>query len=210
MKINITNNQHKDPVYNSPYCGDVSIQMESKEPGYILNLLPENGTLVEWGCGGSTVVFLDKLLPGQRLVTIEHNYEWYSKIKEFLKNHPNSSQHTFYYIQPTMNNPYYARPEEECPCGLEEYMCPDIDLITTADVFLVDGIGRGPTAAFLANKTKKNAHVIIHDYRGREPWYNWAVQIFDYNNQPTFLSSLIHMSNSKIEKIDEDKIISIY
>ena len=108
-------------VYDSPNCGEIEIQMQPDEPDYIYGLIPDEGTLVEWGCGGSTVYFLDHLKPGQILISIEHNRQWYDKISELIKNHPNIEQHVFLFIPPDgISNPYYARPEEEMPCGLED------------------------------------------------------------------------------------------
>jgi hypothetical protein len=185
-------------VYNSPNCGDTEILMTEAEPGFIAGLLPDQGTLVEWGCGGSTVYLLDHLKPDQMLVTIEHNYDWYTKIKAKLEAHPNKAQHVFLYVAPQINNSYYARPEEEMPAGLTEYICPDIDLIKSADVFLVDGIGRGAVAAFLSRMAKPTADVIIHDYAGRENWYDWAVNCFDYHKVPDQMV-LVHMSNTKLD-----------
>lgn len=172
-------------IHNSPTCGDVEMLMEPAEPGFIYGLLPEDGTLVEWGCGGSTIYFLDNLKESQYLVSIEHNAEWYEKVSEMIKDHPNIDRHVFLFIPPDgVTNNYYARPEEEMPCGLNEYICFDIDTIKQADVFLVDGIARGPTAAFLATVTKPEAHVIIHDYRGREGWYGWVENCYANHEKP--------------------------
>jgi len=184
--------------YDSKTCGPTTLLMTEVEPGYIFDLLPDDGTLVEWGCGGSTIYFLDHLKEGQTLVSIEHTEDWYDTISEKIKDHPNIDRHVFLLIPPEIRNTYYARPEEEMGCGLSEYICPDIDLITSADVFLVDGIGRGPTAAFLSRKVKESAHVIIHDYQGRELWYDWAANCFDYRKELED-ATLVHLSNSPLE-----------
>jgi hypothetical protein len=185
-------------TYKSAHCGDIDILMVEEEPTYIHGLLPDDGTLVEWGCGGSTIYFLDNLKENQYLVSIEHNKQWYDKISNLIETHPNIDRHVFLYIPSELPNNHYARPEEDMGCGLTEYICPDIDIIQSADVFLVDGIGRGPTAAFLARKAKQDAHVIIHDYQGRELWYDWASNCFDYKVTPENMT-LCHMSNTKID-----------
>lgn len=182
--------------FDSPTCGKTEILMTLREPGYILDLVPDDGTLVEWGCGGSTIYFLDNLKPNQILVSIEHNNDWYNKIKDKLANHPNIDRHVFLYIPSTVANPYYARPEEESPCGLVDYINPSEDIISNADVFLVDGIARGPIAAFLSVKAKPSAQVIIHDYLGREEWYDWAVACFKNKEQPID-TVLVHLSNEE-------------
>jgi hypothetical protein len=73
-----------------------------------------------------------------------------------------------------------------------------MDIIEAGDVFLVDGIGRGPTAAFLSRRVKDSAHVIIHDYKGRELWYDWAANCYDHKVIPEDMV-LVHMSNLPIE-----------
>ena len=184
-------------AYYKSQLGEIEIQMTEAEPSYIMGLLPENGTMVEWGCGGSTLYFLDNLKDGQYLISVEHNKQWYDKISDRIKEHPNIERHIFLYIPSEVTNTYYARPEEDMGCGLAEYICPSMDIIKTADVFLVDGIGRGPTAAFLSKKAKQDAHVIIHDYQGRETWYGWASNCFHYQVSPADMT-LCHMSNTPI------------
>lgn len=185
-------------THNSPNCGDITLLMDPAEPGYIFSLVPEDGTLVEWGCGGSTVYFLDNLKENQYLVSIEHNEKWYSDMSDKIKDHPNIDRHVFLFIPPNgVDNSYFARPEEEMPCGLEEYMNFDSDTIRNADVFFIDGVGRSCTAAFLATQVKESAHVLIHDLRGREAWYKWATLCYKNWKQPDD-TGLLHMSNSEI------------
>lgn len=185
-------------TYVSPNCGEVQMLMYEKEPDYILSLVPDDGLLVEWGCGGSTIYFLDNLKPNQYLVSIEHVEDWFNEISEKIKDHPNAERHIFLLIPPEgVRNNHYAVPEEEMGCGLHEYIAPDSGIISGGDVFLVDGIGRGPTAAYLSRRIKSGAHVIIHDYTGRENWYDWAVNCFDYNVKPDEMV-LVHMRNEPI------------
>ena len=48
--------------------------------------------------------------------------------------------------------------------------------------------------------------MIIHDYVGREIWYDWAVHQFSHNIQPKG-TVLAHMSNSEIfDNGDENEI----
>jgi hypothetical protein len=73
----------------------------------------------------------------------------------------------------------YASVNEEHPFGADEYINPNAD-IWDADVFLIDGIVRATCAmTVLLKHTKKDPVIFIHDYVGREDWYNWAVQFFD-------------------------------
>ena len=182
--------------YVSPHVGEIEIQFHPCEREYVLNLLPENGTLVEWGCGGSTVFFLDNLKENQYLITIEHVEFWYDKISEKIKDHPNIDRHAFLFIPIKIQNTYYARPEEEMPCGTEDYIFFDKESIQNSDVFFIDGVSRGAVAAALRHQIKESSHVIIHDYKGREVWYDWAVKCYNYNaTLSDDDSTLVHMFN---------------
>lgn len=186
--------------YQSPVCGKTDILMQQIEIDYVKSLFPDNGLMIEWGCGGSTIYFLDHLKPNQHMISIEHYQEWYDKVADKIKHHPNGTRHILYHYKriPEIPKNYYAQPEEETPVGLEQYICPDLDKIKNADVLFVDGIARGPTAAFLSRRVKDSAHVLIHDYGGREAWYDWAANCFDYKKVLDG-ASLIHLSNSPIQ-----------
>lgn len=149
--------------------------------------LADNAKLIEWGSGGSTTMFLELLKPGQRLISIEHNEEWYNKVTEALKDHPKRKQLDYLFIPPDgidLRFWGYGVPNEENPTFLQEYINPekafdDIEIFN-ADFYLVDGIAR---AACLANiygriKNTKDVPVYIHDYVGREQWYDWAVDLY--------------------------------
>lgn len=191
--------------YNSPHCGFIELHMEPKDPKYILELLPEEGTLVEWGCGGSTVYFLDNLKEGQTLVTIEHRKDWYDSISNQIKNHPNLDSHVFLFVPSDIPNNHFAKPEEETPCGLADYICPDVDLIEQGDVFFVNGVARGAVVAFLSRRARQDAHVILHDFNSRVDWYGWAVPCFDYSVEPDDMI-ILHLSNTQIDNGDNSEI----
>lgn len=191
--------------YNSPHCGVLELHMEPKDPKYILGLVPENGTIVEWGCGGSTVYFLDHLKEGQTLVSIEHRKDWYENISSQIKNHPKLENHIFLFVPSDLPNNHFAKPEEETPCGLVDYICPDVDLIEQADVFFVNGVARGAVATFLSRRAQPHAHVILHDFTTRGGWYDWVVPCFDYSVQPDD-TIILHLSNTNIDNGEQSEI----
>lgn len=153
-----------------------------------VNALPENAKLIEWGSGGSTTMFLELLKPGQKLISIEHNEEWYNKVTAALENHPKRAQLEYLFIPPDgvdLRFWGYGIPNEENPVFLEEYINPEKafdDLeIFNADFYLVDGIARGACLSFIYGRLKgsrEDVAVYIHDYVGREQWYDWAVDLY--------------------------------
>lgn len=153
--------------------------------------LPDDAKIMEWGSGGSTTMLLENLKPKQTLVSIEHNPDWFNKICEALRDHPKREQLQYYFVKMNLtiekhgvtkelDHEYwgYGDPPEENPCFLYQYMDPffgdPVLRSYDADLYLVDGIARGPVMAkIFMNATKRQAPVYIHDYVGRESWYEW-------------------------------------
>jgi hypothetical protein len=184
----------------------VEIQMQPDEINYMTQVidkeLPTNGLMVEWGCGGSTCKWLELLSNGKRLITVEHNLEWYNKVaatisKEF-KNF--SSKFQLHHIPEQMIKHEYGTVVEEFPMGLDNYLAPNIKGFWDADLFFIDGIGRAACAlSVLVKHTKKDPIVFIHDYVGRESWYSWASQFYDVEIVGSTLARL------RLKKESEDK-----
>lgn len=163
-------------------------QMYPEEIAYweeYFSTLPTNARIVEWGSGGSTTMFLDLMKDGQQLVSIEHNDEWYDKVSDSVKEHPRFKQLTYIKINIDDNLKNidfyrYGSPYEENPVFIDSYIAPlsaRPDLFN-ADVFFVDGIARAAILATIRVKANSKAEVFIHDYAGRETWYEWAVSLF--------------------------------
>ena len=158
--------------------------------------LPEDGQISEWGSGGSTTMFVELLKPKQHLVSIEHNPQWFSKVGRAIKDHPNCERVNYIFSDVRVkiqkgNHEYvidhnywgYGDPPEENPIFLQHYIHPklkntDIDVFNS-DLYLVDGIARAAVLASIFIKAKKrDALVYVHDYVGREDWYEWAVSAY--------------------------------
>src|SRR4051812_16472073 len=142
----------------------------------LTNELPEHAVIVEYGCGGSTMMFADHLLPHRQLFSIEHNREWYEKVQAAVNVHPAKDNINLMYYRPDFPADMYqfSHPHEETPAGLERYLNP---AIAWEDVYLVlvDGIARGACLAMLSKRLLTGARVILHDYKGRERWYDWIL-----------------------------------
>lgn len=169
-------------------------RMDAVEIEYFEQLMknkPEGTKMVEWGSGGSTVMFLPYFETGE-LISIEHNEEWFNKVTAELATgkYPEAALVNFTYClmepsykgQPVDKRFYgYGVPYEENPCFAKSYINPNPD-IWNADIFFVDGICRGAILATLWAKARKpDADIYVHDYYGpeeREGWYDWASSLF--------------------------------
>lgn len=167
--------------------------MEEDEISFFKDLMVNKkpGTkMVEWGSGGSTMMFLPYFSTG-KLISVEHNPEWWDKVVSAIGDSglPKETLDNFLYcfIPPTymggVVNPSfygYGVPFEENPCFASRYIDPETGdtKIWDSDIYFVDGICRGPILATIAVKARnRDADIFVHDYYGpenREGWYNWA------------------------------------
>lgn len=157
----------------------------------IVDKLTPDAVLVEYGSGGSTIFFADNLSPVRHLISIEHNLEWYTKVQRALGKHHEGHAVDYRYIPPAfpLQRYVFANPEEEMPAGLTSYLHPDIQW-NEVDFVLVDGIARGAVLATLRTKLRPGTTVVLHDYTGREAWYDWAVQLYERVNLTNMLLEL--------------------
>ena len=162
-------------ITNNPLS---SIQMMPEEIDHLekeISNLPGNGVMVEWGSGGSTLHWLSKLSSTQRLISIEHNRDWYRQVKE-----ASSSYGNFVYHNADVASEHfvhnYGDASEENPFNTRQYVCPSYEIFD-ADIFFIDGIARGAClAAVLLNRTNKNSKILMHDYKHRYIAYDWITQ----------------------------------
>jgi len=165
----------------------------------VVTTAPSTTQFIEYGTGGSTCMFAELMRDQQRLFTIEHNREWYDKVVEALKDIPGGRRVHMNLREPldgrmmlrTMEDGTeipipesdfrpYSSPYEELPFGMESYIWAKdvwIDWPTVGLAF-VDGVARGPVLAALRGRLLPGRLVMLHDYPGREVWYDWAVRLY--------------------------------
>jgi hypothetical protein len=162
----------------------------------LVDAVPTNGVILEYGSGGSTQFFADNLGEGRRLISIEHNEEWYDKVTVALKGHPHTDRIERFLHKPDfpLSRYVFANPEEEMPAGLQDYIHTNLALPYTysaVDFVLVDGVARGACLAALRTRLAPGTIVALHDYTGRENWYDWAVRLFDVVSGPIGRAGLL-------------------
>lgn len=161
------------------------IQMQSGELNYMVDeikKMPNDGLMVEWGCGGSTCKWLETLSGHQKLISIEHTDTWYNRVSRAINIEFGDVSSKFDFLYKPIKYDFrhgYATPMEEHPLGTDDYLnLPD--KVWDADIFFIDGIARATCALLVLHKHRKpNPSIFIHDYVGRENWYSWATQFFE-------------------------------
>jgi len=131
-------------------------------------------------------MFIECLKGNQQLVSIEHNGEWYDKVNRALIDHRNRKNTAYLFVPSEIDIKFYGYgfPSEENPCYNMQYINPETASnrvsIFDADIYLVDGISRGACLATIFSKARKreNVQVYVHDYVGRQQWYEWACALF--------------------------------
>ena len=162
--------------------------------------------MVEWGSGGSTMMFLPHFDTGS-LVSVEHNQEWRDKVVKAVTEanfKPEILQNfTYCWRPPHQDNALvslgfhgYGIPYEECPTFAANYINPEVEGVVSiwdADVFFIDGICRGAILATLQKKAiNRSARIFLHDAHGpeqRESWYRWSTDLYSERTKvgPTLL-----------------------
>ena len=186
-------------------------RLDPDEIVYLSEMLankPDGTKMVEWGSGGSTLMFLPYFETGE-LISIEHNKEWFDKVITQIHTDtvaqtltPESVRNlTYIYAEPLVPINFYGYgvPYEENPCFAQRYINPSSPTFNVwdADIFFVDGICRGAILATIySNITKHQPTILIHDYFGqekREPWYEWASMLYESVEQVGTTLARLHV-----------------
>lgn len=140
----------------------------------MLESLPDNGSFLEWGCGGSTLWMLERIKPGQRMTSVEHDAEWSNKIARRAVD-VNHAAYTNIH-QPVTIAGVHGTIWEESPSACDAYINspPYLD---SFDTILIDGIARGPCLARLLIQGFEGV-VYVHDV-GQRNWYDWCLRYVD-------------------------------
>lgn len=144
----------------------------------ILDALPENGKLLEFGSGGSTRWFAEHMSEGQSLISIEHDRHWW----DLVIGEVGTRRNVFVVLlerQMEFSRQSYGTPIRENPAYLHRYIASDtvVKAVREADVIFVDGVARSACLAMSAWYGQTGARVFIHDTPPRN-WYDWPLRFF--------------------------------
>lgn len=138
----------------------------------ILSDLPEEGVMLEWGSGGSTVWFAREKPDAAHLYSIEHDKVWWEKVVGVAALHDNVFP---WLIPPDTDVGPYGTHLRENPAGLEAFISGTTvrEVVKKADVIFIDGCARSSCLATAVHYKKKSAIVYLHD--AQRPWYSWSI-----------------------------------
>jgi len=171
----------------------MKLLMAKNQRDYILSHV--KSSMLEWGSGGSTLYFLENL-QNKKLTSIEHNEEWYKKIKNVI---PKNTNHDYILIKGEHVG-QNATPYEENPSGLSSYI--NFNSNEKFDTILVDGVARS-SCLMMAYIKYPNATIFLHD--ANRNWYDHAISLFgqveiiypDVNDYPPLLAKLTNKKQTK-------------
>ena len=183
---------------------DISLWMDPKEKDLIIKYLQQkpNSTMLEWGCGGSTLTFSKEV---KQYISIEHNLDWYIDVQKTIieKGLNNIDFHLVDVSKevPTAKKAFYDKWSNELHTlsktntnnipDLEYCIYPKnrfvfheyidwVDKLETKiyDFVLIDGRARADCAFKILNYIDDDSIVFIHDYWKR-PQYQVMTEYYD-------------------------------
>ena len=159
--------------------------MHQSEINLIIAFLDTEHDMLEWGCGGSTILFSQYVA---NYTSIEHNKEWYSQVTAKVKNR-NLSNVTTNWVP--NNNPNGV----DWPSTFityKDYIEYPSKLGKKYDRILIDGRSRQFCCEYCLSYLKPDGLIFFHDFwmQGRERYRNMA---FKYYNE---VASIVHSSQT--------------
>ena len=183
---------------------DIKAWMDQKEIDMVLKYLNQKpgSTMLEWGCGGSTLLFPKHV---KTYISIEHNLDWYIDVQKAIQIN-NLTNVGFYLVDipkgvPTKRENFYDKWHKEihmlsenerntipeldyCLYPRDKYVWLDyIDVVDEIgidkyDFVFIDGRARGDCAFKALQYIHDDSLVFIHDFWGREE-YHAVLEYYD-------------------------------
>ncbi len=142
---------------------------------------PES-VVFEFGSGGSTLYFLSRV---KHLVSVEHDEDWYAKVKYTLDE--DRTQNSEYYLEAPISNPAGNNPGP-CPFGYEGSGSPGMTFYSYAskidryddnsfDLVMVDGRARNACLWHARRKIKPGGYLVLDNAEREE--YSAAIRLME-------------------------------
>ncbi|TDJ58096.1 MAG: class I SAM-dependent methyltransferase [Planctomycetota bacterium] len=131
----------------------------------ILKHLDSGARMLEWGSGGSTVWFADRLPDAAQLTSVEHDRQWHETLSAAIGERSNVRLLLAEPANPLGRN---ATIDEENPAPLAAYLGAADG--ATYDVIVVDGVARGACLERARELLAPGGVVFLHD--AQRDWYD--------------------------------------
>lgn len=137
----------------------------------ILKYITPGCRVLEWGSGGSTLWFSDRLPNGATLTSIDHDVRWHETTCRNI-----GQRHNVQLLLCPPDGPLgrNATIDEEDPTYLHEYIHAVDD--SKFDVILVDGVARVACMEQAKKLLSRNGVIFLHD--AHRPWYDSGKALF--------------------------------
>lgn len=144
----------------------------------IADAIPDNGVIMEWGSGGSTIYWINESRAAE-VLSIEHDRDWYGRVHRAKKN-PD------------------VRFEFACTNDVVEYTRGSWLPVDTADVILIDGIERKLSTAYAATVAKEGCRLFLHD--SEDPRYDWILKFMEDHPDWAFVREHTPLPEDKMQR----------
>ena len=165
--------------------------MSNAEINLIESFLSDSDVMLEWGSGGSTVLFPRKV---KRYYSIEHVRDWYNSVNTEIINRGLSDKVHNFLVEPDLPRTIPTKYDE-----FKTYIEYVDGLSTTFDKVLIDGRARVQCAERVLPHLSKNAIVFIHDFWQR-PQYHSILNLYDEVMSIKNGQSIVALTPKKIIK----------
>lgn len=139
----------------------------------IMDQVPRDGVIFEWGSGGSTAFWLENC-PVREVYSIEHDEQWFHKVRPTVAPYGNRC----HLIHIPILGHEKSDKSKESPLHAAEYAIGSFLPLDTADVIIVDGCCRNLCMATAASVAKKGATLFLHDSQD-VGHYGYGIRLLD-------------------------------
>jgi hypothetical protein len=145
--------------------------MTAKEQALLLSFLRSAGSLVEFGCGGSTVAATAAMVGA--ITSFDSSREWLDKVASACAVHRDRPQPRLVHVDigPTTSWGYPVGDAHRILWPRYATAAWDIERTEDADLFLVDGRFRVSCTLEALRRCRSDAVLLIHDF-GTRPAYH--------------------------------------
>jgi len=130
---------------------------------------------LEYGAGYSTLYFSRYLEKNAKWIAIEHNKNWFKKIKQLIHQKGNVS---IYYIPPNHSSLDTDPNSKDAFLGFEEYVLFPEKLNIKFDFILIDGEARKHCLEVAPKLLKKNGVIVLHDANRKDYHKSFGIYRF--------------------------------
>jgi hypothetical protein len=162
--------------------------MHKDEIKIVEKYLSKNTVMLEWGCGGSTIYFSEKV---KHLFSIEHNKEWFDSINA---------------IKPANVTLVYSAANNLVPITESTYndYSDYIEIASSFnkkfDVVLIDGRARVECAIKALDLIHRNSVVIVHDfYKKSRDRYKKVLNYYDLKESVDYTKQGLAIFTPKVD-----------